>query len=170
MAIRLRYRSPTGETRHWTLREIVQGRPIDRPTHPMLIHFPIALYVATLALDLLSRAGRFPAAPLAATWLVIGALAGFAAAATAGLADRSTMVAGSKIKTLATRHMLVQFAAAAVFAVNLALRWTDRHDPVSGLGWIALDVVGVLTMMVGADIGGTMVFKIGYRPGSGRDS
>jgi hypothetical protein len=50
MAIRLKYRAPTGETRPWTLREILEGKPIDRPTHPMLVHFPIAFYIGALGL------------------------------------------------------------------------------------------------------------------------
>ena len=166
MALQLRYRSPTGETRPWTLKEIIQGRPIDRPTHPMLIHFPIAFYIGALGLDVLSRAGTFPAAPLSATWLVIGALAGFVAASTAGLVDRSTMKPGSRIRKQATRHMLTQYAAVAAFLAVLALRWSDRHQPRASVGWIVLEVIGVLIMMVGADMGGVMVFKMGFRVGS----
>jgi uncharacterized membrane protein len=163
MAFRLRYTGATGDTRSWTLREILQGKPIDKPSHPMMIHFPIAFYVGALGLDLLSRLGRFPAAPLAATWLVIAALAGFAVAAVTGLAERSTMRRDLKIHRLATRHMLLQFAAAAIFAVDLAIRWSSRHDARASLVWIAVEVVGVLTMMVASDIGGVMVYKIGYR-------
>ena len=170
MPVRLTYRSPTGEKRPWTLRELIQGRPIDRPTHPMLIHFPIAFYLGALGLDVLSRAGRFPAAPVAATWLLLGALGGFVAASTTGLVDRSTMRPGSRIKKVATRHMLVQFAAAGLFVAALAIRWSGRHDPRSSFVWIALEAIGVLVMMVGADIGGTMVFKMGYRVGSADDS
>ena len=77
MPIQLKHRSPTGETRPWTLKEVIQGRPVDRPTHPMLIHFPIAFYIGALALDVLSRVGTFPAAPLAATWSILGAFGGF---------------------------------------------------------------------------------------------
>ena len=167
MAIRLRYRSPTGETRPWTLRELIQGMPIDRPTHPMLIHFPIAFYIGTLALDVLSRIGHHPTAPLAATWLNLGALLGFVAAATAGLADRSTMKPGLRVRKLATRHMWLQFTAAAIFAVDLAVRWPHRHDPRSSFLWIALGLTGVVVMSVAADIGGAMVYKIGYRPEAG---
>ncbi|HVH53728.1 MAG TPA: DUF2231 domain-containing protein [Actinomycetota bacterium] len=163
MAIMLRYRAPTGETRPWTLREILQGKPIDRPTHPMLVHFPIAFYIGVLVLDVLSRIGSFPAAPLAATWLIIGSLAGFAGAALTGLAERSTMRHESRIHTLATRHMLLQYTAAAIFVVDFAIRWSHRHDVHASLLWIALDLIGVLVMTVASDIGGQMVFKIGYR-------
>jgi uncharacterized membrane protein len=163
MAITLKYRSATGESRPWTVREILQGKPIDRPTHPMLVHFPIAFYVGALGLDVLSRLGSHHAAPVAATWLIVAALAGFVGASVTGLAERATMRRGSKIRTLATRHMLVQYAAAAVFLANLVIRWPHRGDLRSSVVWIALDLIGVLVMIVGADIGGAMVFKVGYR-------
>jgi uncharacterized membrane protein len=151
------------------LKEIIQGKPVDRPTHPMLIHFPIAFYIGALGLDVLSRVGTFPAAPLAATWSILGAFGGFVAASLTGLVDRSTMRPESKIRKLATRHMLVQYTAVAIFVVNFAIRWSDRHRARSSFAWIALDVVGVLIMMVGADIGGQMVFKMGYRVGPGAE-
>ena len=163
MAIRLKYRALSGETRLWTLREILQGKPIDRPTHPMLVHFPIAFYIGALGLDVLSRIGRFPAAPLAATWVILGSFAGFAGAALTGLAERSTMRHESRIRTLATRHMLLQYTAVAIFVADFAIRWSHRHDVHASLPWIVLDVIGVLVMTVASDIGGQMVFKIGYR-------
>jgi uncharacterized membrane protein len=163
VAISLKHRAPGGETRPWTLREILQGKPIDRPIHPMLVHFPIAFSIGALGLDVLSRIGKFPAAPLAATWLILASLAGFAGAALTGLAERSTMRHESRIRTLATRHMLLQYAAAAIFVVDFAIRWSQRHDVHAGILWIALDLIGVLVMTVASDIGGHMVYKIGYR-------
>jgi hypothetical protein len=59
--------------------------------------------------------------------------------------------------------MLLQYTAAAVFVVDFAIRWSHRHDVQASLLWIALDLVGVLVMTVASDIGGQMVFKIGYR-------
>ena len=163
MGVKLKYRSGTGESRAWTIREILQGKPIDRPTHPMLVHLPIAFYIGALCLDVLSRIGRFPAAPIAATWLIVAALAGFAAAATTGLAERMTMKRDSHLGKMATLHMWTQYGAAAVFVVDLALRWSHRHYVHSNLAWIALDLIGVLVMTAGADLGGQMVYKIGYR-------
>jgi uncharacterized membrane protein len=168
MGISLKHRLPSGESRFWTVKEIVQGKPLDRPTHPMVIHFPIAFYFGALGLDLLSRLGRFPAAPLAASWLILGAFAGTALAVTTGLADRSSMRAGSKIRGVATRHMLVQFGAAALFVLNFAIRWQDRRLSRSRPLWIVLDVIGVLVVSVGADLGGYMVYKMGFRVGGGQ--
>ena len=163
MALRLKYQGPTGETRRWTIREVLQGKPIDRPTHPMLIHFPIAFYVGALGLDVLSRIGHHPAAPQAATWLVLASLAGFVAAAITGLAERSTMRRDLKIRGVATRHMWLQTAAAAIFVVDLAIRWSHHHAARASFLWIGIEALGVITMMVASDIGGVMVYKIGYR-------
>jgi uncharacterized membrane protein len=48
--------------------------------------------------------------------------------------------------------------------MNLAVRWSDRHAAESNVPWIVLGLVGTLVMMVGADIGGRMVYKTGWRP------
>ena len=165
MRIQLKHHAPSGEIRAWTLKEIVQGKPLDRPSHPMVVHFPIAFYTGALAFDVLSRLGRFPSAPLAATWLILGAFAGTALAVPTGLVDRSIMRPGTQARIVATRHMLIQFAAAAVFVVNAVARWSNRHAARSGLLWIVLDVVGVLLVSIGADLGGRLVYKMGFRVG-----
>ncbi|HSL67396.1 MAG TPA: DUF2231 domain-containing protein [Actinomycetota bacterium] len=69
----------------WTLKDVVQGKPLHHPSHPMFVHFPVAFCFGALGLDVLSRLGRFPAAPLAATWLLIEAFAGTVFAALTGL-------------------------------------------------------------------------------------
>jgi uncharacterized membrane protein len=149
----------------WTLREMGQGRPIDRPIHPMLIHFPIAFTIGALALDALSLLIGLRSGPIAATWLVVGALAGFVGAAIAGLADRSAMPKDAKVRRVATRHALVQVVAAAVVALNLAVRWSDRGVFEAEAAWIVLDVIGALLVGMGADLGGRMVYGMGWRPG-----
>lgn len=164
MAVKLRYRSPTGETRMWNLREMAQGRPIDRPIHPMLIHFPIAFTIGAFALDVLSRLGDLRSGAIAATWLVIGALAGFVGAAIAGFADRTAMPQGAKIRRLATRHALVQIVAAVLVAANLSLRWSDRNAHESDWVWIVLGAIASILVGFGADIGGRMVYWMGWRP------
>lgn len=166
MVVRLRYRSPTGETRLWSLREMLQGRPIDRPIHPMLVHFPIAFAFGALGLDVLSRLGRFPAAPPAASWLILVGLLGFVGAGITGLADRSEMPAGGKVRRMATRHAVVQTSFAVILAINLAIRWSDRHAAEAEVLWIVLGAIAALVVSVGADIGGRMVYKVGWRPPS----
>ncbi|MGH2793409.1 MAG: DUF2231 domain-containing protein [Actinomycetota bacterium] len=159
-------RAPDG--RRWTIKEIVQGKPLGHPTHAMFVHFPIAFYIGALGFDVLSRAGSFSQAPVAATWLILGAFAGSVLAVVTGLADWWGMVPGSKKRRWATRHMLLQFAAAAFFVVNLATRWTHRHQPEADLLWIALGALGVAVLLVGNWLGGVLVHEMGMRVSTGR--
>lgn len=163
----LSYRTPEGERRRWTFKQIVQGYPLGHPSHPMFVHFPVAFYIGCLALDVLSKLGDFPSAPLAGTWAILGAFAGSLFAVITGLTDWAGMARGSKIKRVATRHMLLQFATAAVFVVNLIVRWPDRNQPEAEVLWIVLDVIGVGILTVGQWLGGVLVYRLGMRVSTG---
>lgn len=163
----LRFRSPSGEQRPWTLKEIVQGKPLDHPSHAMFVHFPVAFSVGALGLDLLSRLGGFPEAPVAATWLVIGALAGWTLAVITGLVDWWDMVRGSSKRRRATLHMWFQLSAMAVFVLDLAVRWGGRHRPEAPWVWVAIEAVGVLVLLAGQWLGGSLVYQMGMRVSTG---
>jgi uncharacterized membrane protein len=133
----------------------------------MFIHFPVAFYIGALAFDVLSRAGDFPQAPIAATWLIIAAFAGSLFAVATGLVDWWGMVPGSRKRRWATRHMLLQLTTAAFFIANLALRWPDRHHAESEVLWIALGAAGVVVLTIGQWMGGVLVYEMGMRVSTG---
>jgi|SRR5919197_1095916 uncharacterized membrane protein len=162
----LRYRTQSGELRFWTFKEIVQGKSMNRVTHPVFVIFPIALYSGALVLDVLSRFG-LSGAPLAATYAVLGTVIGAFFSIITGSVDRSLMRKGSRIRAMATQHMWIQLAATAIFIANLAVRWPDRHVAKASFLWIVLDVIGVATVAAGGDVGASMVFKMGYRVAPG---
>jgi uncharacterized membrane protein len=162
----LRYRTKTGEVKFWALKEILQGKSIGRVTHPVFVVFPIAFFSGALGADVFSRLGLHGAA-LAGSYAVAAGLIGALFAILTGLVDRSMMRSGSRIRAVATRHMIIQLSATAIFAANLAVRWSDRNINHGKLLWIILDVVGLATVIVGGDVGASMVFKMGYRVGPG---
>jgi uncharacterized membrane protein len=164
----LRYRSSTGDERAWTLKEIVQGKPLGHPSHAMFVHFPVAFYIGALAFDVLSRVGHFPQAPIAATWLILGAFAGSLLAVITGLIDWLGMVPGSRKRRWATKHMLLQLGAAAFFIANFAVRWTDRHQAEADVLWIVLGALGVAVVLVGNWFGGVLVYEMGMRVSTGQ--
>ena len=165
MAIRLRRQLPTGETRPWTIREIVQGKPLEHPSHPMFVHFPVAFYIGTLGLDVLSKLGNFPAAPVATTWLLLGAFGASLVAVTTGLVDRATTRTGSKVRKAVNQHMYLQLVTAVLFVANFIIRWPDRHLAEARAFWLILDVIGVGTLLLGQYLGGILVYVIGFRVG-----
>jgi uncharacterized membrane protein len=157
----IKLRAPDG--RRWTLKELIQGKPLGHPSHAMVIHFPVAFYIGAFVFDVLSKFGDFKAAPLAATWLIIGAFIATIAAVTTGLVDYFGMVPGSTKRKWATRHMLFQLGAFAFFAVNLALRWNDRYLHETETLPIILGGIGVVLLSVGQYLGGALVYEFGMR-------
>src|SRR5262249_47891508 len=136
-------------------------------THVMLVHFPIAFYFGVLGLDVLSRLGTFPAGPIAGTYLLLGAFAATAGAATTGLVDRSTMRPGSRSRKKANQHLTVMLVTAGIFILDFLVRWGSRHHGKASFSWILLDLIGALAVTIGADLGGQMVYKMGVRVGQG---
>jgi uncharacterized membrane protein len=153
---------PKGTDRSWSMREVIQGKPMKRPTHPFFVGFPIALFSGALLLDVLSFAG-LPGAALAATYAAVGGLIGAVFAIITGLADRSSMRPGSRVRAAATQHMVIQLTATAIFLVNVLVRWSDRATDKAKVLWLILDVVGVGVVIIGGDVGAKMVFRMGYR-------
>jgi uncharacterized membrane protein len=157
----IKLRSPEG--RAWTLKEIVQGKPLGHPSHAMFIHFPVAFYIGAFAFDLMSRIGHFPSAPLAATWLIMGAGVASVAAVTTGLVDYFGMVPGSTKRNWATKHLIYQVLAFGFFATNLIVRFGDRELAEAKTLWIVLGGAGVAFLSVGQWLGGVLVYELGMR-------
>ncbi|HET6770827.1 MAG TPA: DUF2231 domain-containing protein [Actinomycetota bacterium] len=163
----LRYRSPTGEVRPWRFVEIVQGKPLGHPSHTMFVHFPVALYLAVIVFDVMTRIHPDPALVRAGTYLMIGGIAGTGLAAITGLVDWWGMVRGSSKRRLATRHLLFQLTAAAFFAADFALRWGKRDVAQAEITWIVLEAIGYAILSVGQWIGGILVYEKGMRVSTG---
>jgi uncharacterized membrane protein len=157
-----RYRTESGERKFWPLKDILRGRSVGKPTHPMFVVFPLGFLIGSLAFDILSVIG-LEGAPLAATYMVLGGLVGAVFAIATGLLDRAAMRPGSLIRRVATRHMIIQSTATAIFLVELIVRWPDRRAPEADALWIVLGVIGTIAIIVGGDVGLNMVFKMGAR-------
>src|SRR5438874_13703210 len=89
------------------LKDILEGKPLRHPIHPMLVHFPIGFFILSLLLDLATF--LFPATPLllrtsfyAILFGVITALV----AAVPGFIDYSDIRNDHPAKRIATAHMI----------------------------------------------------------------
>ena len=162
-----RYRTETGERKFWPLKDIVRGRSVGRPTHPMFVIFPLAFFIGALAFDVLSVIG-LKGTVLTGGYLLAGGLIGALFAIVTGLLDRAAMRPGSQIRRVSTRHMIIQLTATAIFLVDLIVRWSHtfphahRVDKAETL-WVVLGALGVIAIIAGGDVGFNMVFKMGVR-------
>src|SRR2546423_252851 len=126
------------------LKELLQGKPLGHPVHPILVHFPIGLFVLSLLFDLATVGveesnvlvrGAFDAMALG----VVTALL----AAVPGLVDRSDIRVDSPARKTATYHMLLNLLAVGLYAVNLVLRFGALDESRTPLAPLILSLAGV---------------------------
>jgi uncharacterized membrane protein len=135
-----------------------------RPLHPMLVHFPVALYPTSLVFDVLSHlsddGNPFVRGAFA---LIVIALVVSALAVAAGFADFLLIENGTRTWRIAVLHMSVQLVTAGLFLANAVLRGRDLDVTATPVGPVILTLVGLLTLTMGAALGGELVYRHGRR-------
>lgn len=129
----------------------------NHPVHPMLIPFPIGLWIFSLVADFIFRAGDNPAWSTVAYYSMAGGIIGAIVAAIPGFLDYLAM-GPSRTKSIALRHMILNVVALLLFIWNFALR--EPGAPVSGFPFF-LSIIGVLFILVSGWLGGHMVYVHG---------
>jgi uncharacterized membrane protein len=135
-----------------------------RPLHPMLVHFPVALYPTSLVFDALSHLSD-DGNPfvVGAFSLIVIALVVSALAVAAGFADFLPIENGTRTWRVAVLHMSVQLVTSGLFLANAVLRGRDLDVTATPVGPVVLTVVGLVTLTVGAALGGELVYRHGRR-------
>ncbi len=134
-------------------------RVLGHPLHPALVHFPVALWTASLAADgaMIATGAAFWGA--LAWWSLVAGLAMAAVAALAGFVDYSLLPQTHPAFTTATVHMLAMSLSALLFLGSAVLR--GGPDSTAGAGALICSALGFLALMVGGWLGGTMVYHFG---------
>jgi uncharacterized membrane protein len=142
------------------------ARVAGHPIHPMLVPFPIALWIFSLIADFLFRGGGGLVWNDLAFYTMAAGLVGALLAAIPGLLDYRTLVA-PRVRQLATAHLTLNLLLVALYAVNLWLRMrTAPGEPLPF--WMS--VAGVALLLVSGWLGGELVFGhgVGVEPEPGR--
>jgi uncharacterized membrane protein len=130
----------------------------EHPVHPMLVVFPIGLWVAALVFDIIHAATGNALWGTLAFWNIALGIVGALLAAVPGFIDWLDMQ--GRAKRLGTYHMVMNLGGVVVFAVNWILRttWGARFvSPDSSIP-LVLSIVGVVGVFVSGWLGGEMVY------------
>jgi uncharacterized membrane protein len=128
------------------------------PIHPMLIPFPIALWIFSLACDVIYALewGGQVWNDMAFYSMAAGLL-GAAVAAIPGYIDFRSL-SDTAVRKIGRRHMLINLTIVALFIVNLWLRM--QSDPAQTFS-ILLSIVAVALLGLSGWLGGELVYVHG---------
>src|SRR5690242_3036079 len=96
----------------------------NHPIHPMLIVFPIALWIFSLVCDIAYHAGSYnPFWKEMAFYSMLGGIVGALAAAVPGMID-FLAIRNRQAKQVATIHMILNLIVVVLFIFNLGMRFS----------------------------------------------
>jgi uncharacterized membrane protein/nitrite reductase/ring-hydroxylating ferredoxin subunit len=161
-----RRRQPTTGIGETVLKDLLEGKPLRHPIHPMLVHFPIGLLVLSFLLDLVSLA--FPEVPSLLRGSFYAMFLGIITAllaAVPGFVDYSDIRRDQPGKVTATRHMILNLMVVAIYGINLWIRSSALSDPKISLPSLLLSLIGVGLLSVSGYLGGRLIYDEGIAVG-----
>lgn len=124
--------------------------------HPVIIHFPIALFIISVAFDLLAIWKRNPAIAKAAYYNLVTAALTTPLAIASGLTAWQWQLEGARLKGNLLLHMTFALIASAMIWLLCGSRFRERKLPpqAPGAGYIALAIATVLLIALAGHLGG----------------
>ena len=130
----------------------------EHPIHPMLIPFPIALWIFSLASDLIYLFDfGGPVWKDIALYTMVGGIIGGLAAAVPGYIDYRS-VSDPVVVRLAQMHMVINVGLVLLFTLNAGLRVINGPE---ALVPVFLSALGVAALAVSGWLGGELVYVQG---------
>jgi uncharacterized membrane protein len=124
--------------------------------HPVIIHFPIALFIISVALDLLAIWKSNPMMAKAAYYNLIGAALTAPVAIASGLTAWQWQFEGAKLKGNLLLHLVFGLSASAMIWLLCGLRFRQRRavQQTPGFIYISLALAAVLLIAITGHLGG----------------
>ena len=148
------------------LKDILEGKPLRHPIHPMLVHFPIGFFILSLLLDLGSLV--FPVTPFllrSAFYAILFGVITALLAAVPGFVDYSDIRNDHPGKRTATAHMTLNLLVVAVYGIDLGVRSSALAEAKISIAALVLSLIGVGLLSVSGYLGGKLVYDEGIAVG-----
>jgi len=132
------------------------------PVHPILIPFPLALWVTSFVVDVLFYFLRHPTLLVISKFMLAAGCLGAIAAAIPGIIDWLAIKDG-EVKKAANWHARLNITALIVFAISFFLRLGSYSEFVGRKLTIPflLSLIGVVLITISGWLGGELVFRYG---------
>jgi nitrite reductase/ring-hydroxylating ferredoxin subunit/uncharacterized membrane protein len=148
------------------LKDFLEGKPMRHPLHPMLVHFPIGLFLLSVLLDLGSL--LFPTVPYlirdSFCAMLLGVITALIAAVP-GVADYTTIRRDHPGKSTATAHLILNLFVVAIYGIDLGVRSSSLAQARVSLLPLILSLVGLGLLSVSGYLGGRLIYDEGIGVG-----
>jgi uncharacterized membrane protein len=126
--------------------------------HPVLIHFPIALFIISVAFDLVAIWRRNPAIARAAYYNVVAAALTAPVAIASGLTAWQWQLEGARLKGNLLLHLIVALAASGMIWFLCGWRVLKRRFPerTPGITYVLFALITVLLIAIAGHLGGIL--------------
>jgi uncharacterized membrane protein len=124
--------------------------------HPVIIHFPIALFIISVAFDLLAIWRNNPTMAKAAYYNLLAAALTTPMAIATGLTAWQWQLEGAKLKGNLLVHLVFALSASGMIWLLCGWRFRQRKSPQTapGIFYILLALVTVLLIAITGHLGG----------------
>ncbi len=127
------------------------------PIHPMLVVFPLGLWVFSFICYVIYFASAGASWRIASLYTMAGGIIGAALAAAPGLIDLLTL-RKSRAWTTGVTHMIANVTALVLFIIAFAIG-ISRPGPSAAT--LVLSILGLIATGIGGWLGGAMVYEHG---------
>jgi uncharacterized membrane protein len=135
-------------------------RALGHPVHPILVMFPVALFVTAFIFDVIALFSDNGTYSQVGFWCITVGLIGAVLAALTGAADWSKIPANTRAKSIGIRHGLLNSVVLVLFLISWTLRVdTDEHRVSAVLVIVELVAIGLAG--AAAWLGGELVDRLG---------
>ncbi len=127
------------------------------PMHPMLVVFPIGLWIFSFVCDLIHLLlSPNPIWSDVAFYCIGGGIVGALLAAIPGFIDYLSLT-DTRTKKIATYHLVLNLVGVVLFAANFGLRYTGRGDSLP----IIISAITLVGVGISGWLGGELVYVHG---------
>lgn len=147
-----------------------RAKLLGHPVHPMLIVFPLGLFITSLIFDIIHRFTAGPAWAQASFYMIGAGIIGGVIAAVFGLIDWAAIPRRTRASKIGLLHGGINVVVILLFAISWWLRKDTQEAP--GTAPVVLSFIAVLFGAVSGWLGGELVNRlgVGVDPGAHLDA
>jgi len=135
-------------------------RALGHPVHPMLVMFPVALFITGLIFDAIQVFSDNGTYSQVGFWCITVGIIGAVLAALAGVLDWGAIPRNTRAKSIGLRHGLLNTVVLILFVISWALRVNAAEHRASGV-LVVVELIAVAVAGVSAWMGGELVDRLG---------